>query len=367
MNRKPRFLLRLGASILVLAALVLTPRSTLAVPQPPQSQNPNPVPCSAVNPDPTCSTGQIIPGPFEKSISNPLLGPGTAGSWTEYGAMSPSVLWINPTYMMWYSGTDADFVSAIGYATSGNGVVWSEYASNPVLTKGAPGSWDAGGVSFASVIPDGDGYKMWYTGTGGGLRRIGYATSADGILWEKFTGNPVLTVGSAGAWDANRVSNPTVVKVGSTYHLWYSSGLGSAGGIGHATSPDGTTWTKDAANPVLPAGSGSWDDVIFAPAVIYEDCKFQLFYTGCDSTQALCQIGFSTSLDGITWTKRGVVLAVGGAGAFDANLVGYPSVMLGVPYYRLWYTGTGADELYRIGLATALRLDKWLYLPAVLK
>ena len=31
--------------------------------------------------------------------------------------------------------------------------------------------------------------------------------------------------------------------------------------IGHATSPDGITWTKDTNNPVLDVGpDGNWDD-----------------------------------------------------------------------------------------------------------
>ncbi len=46
-----------------------------------------------------------------------------------------------------------------------------------------------------------------------------------------------------------------VVFDGSEFHMWYWLG-GSSGRnrIGHATSPDGVTWTKDPLNPVLDYG-----------------------------------------------------------------------------------------------------------------
>lgn len=344
MNRKLQAVLWLGTSILVLAAMILTAQGTLAAPQ-----------------------AQIVPGAFTKATaSNPVVNKGAAASWDEGGVYSPSVLWYSSTYQMWYTGVDALYTSsAIGYATSTNGTSWIKYGSNPVLTKGTAGTWEGGGVSFACVVPDGGGFKMWYTGSGQGKRRIGYATSSDGTTWARNT-NPVLDVGTTG-WDAVQVSNPTVTKVGSTYHMWYSSVITPAGGIGHATSTNGTDWTKDGGNPVIPGGSGGWDDTVFAPFVLYDGSMYQMWYTGCNAAGEACQIGYARSTNGSTWYKRGVVLTFGSAGAFDSGLVGYPSVMLGVPYYRMWYTGAGSDEIFRIGLAMAFRLDKENFVPVIKK
>jgi predicted GH43/DUF377 family glycosyl hydrolase len=208
---------------------------------------------------------------------------------------------------------------------------------------------------------------MWYTGTSGGIRRIGYATSPDGITWTKYVGNPVVDVGASGSWDESRVSNPTVAKVGSTYHMWYSSSISPTGGIGHATSPNGIIWTKDSGNPVIAGGSGAWDDILFAPFVLYDGSLFQMWNTGCNPTQEICQINYARSVDGSTWSKRGVVLTMGSSGDFDSGLAGYPTVMMGVPYFRMWYTGSGPDELYRIGLAIAVRLETELFLPIITK
>jgi predicted GH43/DUF377 family glycosyl hydrolase len=375
MNHKPQAILRLGASILVLAAFILTPHGTLAEPQPSQIPLPNQkaIVNSCVDSTLACSGAQILPGPFTKSTENPILEPGGAGSWEENGAIRPSVTWADGTYRMWYAGSNASFTSAIGYATSTNGTVWTKEATNPVLENGDPGTWDDYSVSFATVIQDGGGYKMWYTGTGpsaggiGSVRKIGMANSLDGIIWTKYAGNPVLDVGPTGDWDASQVSIPTVYKTGSGYHMWYSVGISGVSGIGHATSPDGTTWTKDPANPVIPGNSGGWDDIAFAPFVLYDGCFFQMFYSGCDSAGDICQVGYARSLDGTTWTRRGAVLPMGSGADFDSGLVGYPGVMLGIPYYRLFYTGALVDEPYHIGLAIALRLDKEIFLPAIIK
>jgi hypothetical protein len=43
--------------------------------------------------------------------------------------------------------------------------------------------------------------------------------------------------------------------------MWYHGSIdgNSPREIGHATSPDGLTWTKHPGNPILQAGPGSWD------------------------------------------------------------------------------------------------------------
>ncbi len=83
------------------------------------------------------------------------------------------------------------------------------------------------------------------------------------IHWEKHPDNPVLTPGSPGEWDEDCISPSSVIYYDSTYHMWYTSGRFDTipHRIGHATSPDGITWTKDTNNPVLDVGpEGDWDD-----------------------------------------------------------------------------------------------------------
>ena len=136
---------------------------------------------------------------------------------------------------MWYAGYDGAHMK-IGYATSADGVVWEKYAANPVLELGDSDTWDAEGVSSPTVVYDGRQYRVWYAGYGGGKMRIGYAASSDGIVWETYPANPVLELGDDGFWDAMGASSPAVVLGNDTYRIWYTGYDGDHMRIGYATS-----------------------------------------------------------------------------------------------------------------------------------
>lgn len=72
--------------------------------------------------------------------------------------------------------------------------LWSKYPENPILIPG-PQEWDSQLVGGPDILYDGKGYKMWYSGYDGKYWRVGYATSSDGITWDKHP-NPALDVGS---------------------------------------------------------------------------------------------------------------------------------------------------------------------------
>jgi len=78
-----------------------------------------------------------------------------------------------------------------------------------VLDKGAEGTYDTFNAESASVIKDGDAYKMWYSGHDGAKYRILHATSMDGITWTVH--QMVLNVGSEGTYDTSRVFHPCVI------------------------------------------------------------------------------------------------------------------------------------------------------------
>lgn len=131
-----------------------------------------------------------------------------------------------------------------------------KHPANPVLTAGAKGEWDDGGIERAAVIrlKAGD-WRMWYANTGPKQRHIGLATSRDGVTWTKHPGNPVLT--SDEPWEGGYMSPSSVLHVNGQFYLYYW-------GPGHvfadpktgivppphmkyialATSPDGIRWTR---------------------------------------------------------------------------------------------------------------------------
>ena len=107
--------------------------------------------------------------------ADPVLS-GTGGEWDEGTAWDPFVLYANGTYTMWYDNGYADFAS-IGIATSTDGVSWTKSLSNPVLTPGTPGQWGQPVISVvdasATIVLDG------LTITGGAGNEAGGINAGD--------------------------------------------------------------------------------------------------------------------------------------------------------------------------------------------
>jgi len=153
---------------------------------------------------------------------------------------NPTVLFDGATYRMWYSGGETTNSSGIGYATSADGIEWKKYPANPVL-KATPEN--PFGVYRPFVLFDGKTgtYEMWFTirtpEVDAGGSTTGYATSADGIAWCRYDGNPVLAPTEAPGWDSGFAISPAVLFDGNSYRMWYTGGLEEAGAaIGYATS-----------------------------------------------------------------------------------------------------------------------------------
>jgi sucrose-6-phosphate hydrolase SacC (GH32 family) len=103
-----------------------------------------------------------------------------------------------------------------------------------------------------------------------------------------------------------RVQSPSVILDGSTYKMWYTgtdtTGTGFSQ-IGYATSLDGITWTKYNGNPVLDVTASDWDsNRVGGEEVIKDGATYKMWYTGSNASN-IGRIGYATSPDGITWTK----------------------------------------------------------------
>ncbi len=305
--------------------------------------------------------GQFV---WTKDAQNPVLSGGGAGTW-DADVATPWVIF-NPDsgrYEMWYTGS---LPASIGRAVSSDGIIWKR-DSAPVLSQTAHG-WDSLGVLAPCVSRDGGGYRMWYTGIHGpapggigvGATGIGYATSADGKVWSKHQGNPVLTAGPK-AWDAGSVGYCSTVETPGGFQMFYT-GSSTAGlaVICRATSADGLTWAKDTINsPVLNAGApGSWDRQLYLPVVMVDRGKYLMWYTA-EATPGTGHslIGAASSEDsGRTWTRDSAnpVLTAGPSGSWDHDGVELGSVIL-KDSIHMWYDGWSASASYsaRVGHATS--------------
>jgi len=148
---------------------------------------------------------------------------------------------------MYFVGGDWDDLR-ISYASSDDGISWNEYPGNPVLHLGAKQSWEEDKVFSPDVLLIKDVYHMWYAGEADHNRRIGHATSADGLLWVKDPANPVLGLGAADGFGSAGVAHPAMLLSSDGYHLWYAGTTKHQGqeiqSIGYAFSDDGIGWVR---------------------------------------------------------------------------------------------------------------------------
>ena len=108
------------------------------------------------------------------------------------------------------------------------------------------------------------------------------------------------------------------------------------------------TFTKKGVVIDLGAG-GAVDDVyVFSPSVIYRNGLFWLYYGGYDGTNARMCLAISS--DGLTFTKKGVVIDLGAGGAADDVYVYHPSVIYRNGLFWLYYSGYDGTN-HRICLA----------------
>lgn len=297
---------------------------------------------------------------WTKYPGNPVL-IGQAGTWFAYTTMN-CVLYNadSSRYEMWFTaGAQISYPYTIGFAWSDDGISWNVYSPNPVLTP-TSGSWDAYMVLAPYVIRENGQYKMWYTGcaTSSVLDRIGYATSPDGINWTKHPSNPVLLPGTA-TWESAAVAYPCIMPDVSGYKMWYggfNANL-SVTALGYATSTDGITWVKHSGNPVLlPGPSGQWDHVVFGPRVLFIENNYYMFYSGETVVYQSDKIGLATSSDGLSWTKYPYNPVLKPTpGQWDGNRTNSGFVILDSDTLKMYYCGLPAGATnMQLGLATSL-------------
>ncbi len=191
------------------------------------------------------------------------------------------------------------------------------------------------------------------------------------LRWQfkKYAGNPILTTGAAGSFDAKYILSPNVLYVKGMYHMWYEAASGTNNySVGYATSPDGITWTKYAGNPVLqldPSPSAFDGKAITSPRVHWDGQRFHMLYLG-QSTSNILRMGYAYSSDGIHWTKNPTfVLDVGALGTWDGAGVGPGAFMKEGAKWELWYDAVSSTGEWRTGYASANDSVHWTKHPSM--
>ena len=246
--------------------------------------------------------------PVTPWANNPVLLPATGsamhGSDNVY---APDIQHVMGRYVMFYGGQGGDGHDRIFMAWSKDRVEWrkwpSDTAPTPVLDRGTSNHVNDPSL----VIVSSGSWAMYYTDA---------ATGTDDRIWlaRNTVGNTnsltaftkvqqVLSVGAAGAWDSDNVGRPSVLLENGVYKMWFDGTHAGQRHVGYATSTDGLTFTKHAANPlVLNAGAVDVKKIGGVYVMVAE---------GQDGTY------WYTSPDGVCWASKGRLFGLSGR-TYDA-------------------------------------------------
>jgi len=297
---------------------------------------------------------------------NPVFGQGIGGSKAYY----PTVVKLSDNnYKMWYGSS-----SGVGYATSPDGLVWTEII-NPV-----------NGLANANhplVEYIGGTFKIWYWNTVASIYTIDalrYAESDDGINW---TNDQVLTqddtykliTGANTGWNRGSYGPGDVIYNSSgsdtlddnniwnnKYVMYYMATDGGNEYIGLTYSVDGKHWKRYGNNSVLsPCTEDNdpnvgWDycSVGYPTVMKLDDGTYVMWYSGGSGTNH--GIGFAYSFDGVNWVKDkcNPIMHIDDGISWRNNRTYTPSVIKDGNIYKMWFSGKNdISGNYSIGYATA--------------
>lgn len=269
----------------------------------------------------------------------------------------PCVLKIGGTYLVWYTSGYSQSINGretfwIAHATSSDGIHWTNYG--PVISPSPVGSWMDKGPTSPTVLYENGIYKMWFEGASTTQYHtgIGYATSTDGKVWA-VNAQPIIspTTSRPTLW------GPGVMKKDALYYMYFGISNSSAfipRDIYLMASSDGINWSDQ--GKVLSARSNlSWENAgMVSPYVLYDENKFKMFYTGLASNADAASIGYAESADGIHWvqTRELPVLTTTDTSPWNTLWVAYPSVMREGSKLKMWFSGlTRQPYRWQIGYA----------------
>ncbi|MEX3972090.1 hypothetical protein [Paraburkholderia caribensis] len=257
---------------------------------------------------------------------------------------------------------DFTIVPSVGVPTSAASVKIDSIRPTPVLTRGAKGQWDSVDLLNPSVIRFHGTLMNYYSGYDGKVWRTGLATSKDGITWEKYANNPVLSP-TSNDWDVSYIAanGSAIVWKGKILYFYQGVDKAGKGQIGLATSTDGIKFTKYK-SPVLSLGiRHTWDGgAVGDPYVIAKGGFLYLYYLG-QNDLGVQRLGVARSEDGIHWVRSlsNPILDVGTYGTFDENGLGEPSIAYSPPYFYMLYTGRSRTETRNVGYAISTDGINW--------
>ncbi len=178
---------------------------------------------------------------FERPFDGPVM---SLTPHEPYSSMSPSIIRQGDHWRMWY-GSGVGWVEVAGkfeplyyiyYATSEDGINWQR----PGICC-MPGSNPKEATTRPAVLYENGMYHMWFSYRGsehfreGGQQayRIGYASSVNGMDWQRDDSKAGIDVSTEG-WDSQMVAYPNIIDTPYGRYLFYNGNDFGSGGFGYA-------------------------------------------------------------------------------------------------------------------------------------
>jgi hypothetical protein len=176
---------------------------------------------------------------------------------------------------------------------------------------------------------------------------------------QELSPEPVLTLGSLGAFDDNGVSPTWIVNHGDAKYLYYfgwnkGSLVRAAEVSGLAISKDGgKTFRRHSRAPVIDRSDAEPYQILVISCVLVENGVWRMWYDSADEWQTpelpRYNIKYAESTDGINWVRKGIVSV--DYKSRDESRVSRASVIKEGGIYKMWHCYAMNDGGYRMGYA----------------
>ncbi|MEN8193371.1 MAG: T9SS type A sorting domain-containing protein [Bacteroidota bacterium] len=299
---------------------------------------------------------------FVKHINNPIYN-NTPLQLDDYVIINNCVVYESGKYNMYYAAKDKGINSMslnmyIGYTYSVDGMTWENNNKNLIISSDE--KWEKYGFLDAMVIVVNSIWHMWYVCPADEKisdTYLGYATSRDGIKWEKREGKLNFFKSKEG-WDSGGIFPLSIVYNGSNFIMYYKAYANSDYlaankncAVGMAESVDGITWEKNlASNPVLEfRDEESLEYNILNLSVIYNkenvDNPYQIWYTANNRrVDKNDYIFHASSKKGRIWKKTPQTLCNNSKDYWSKNGFSDIEIVQVGKTYKMWMVGKTTRE-----------------------
>ena len=228
---------------------------------------------------------------FKAYSENPIFTGTNLDTWDKQIRERGFILKEGPNYHLWFTGySPTSPTKFLGYATSKDGIRWERFSKETIH----PGQW----VEDMCVVKSGKTYYMFAEGEGDIAHML---VSTDRMHWQE-KGNLDIRNVDGSPIRKGAYGTPTVYKAKGVWNLFYER---DDLGIWLATSKDLKTWTNVQDEPVIKMGPDAYD--LFAVAmnqiIQYKGLYYGYYHASAFKDWHEWSTNIAVSSDLIHWKK----------------------------------------------------------------